>query len=215
MKKNKEKDNRWLLTAIVALFASVCVFAFLLMLEKNALKTHEYVGIPVASDNIPLGTVFDDENIYVLFTEMQVDKEIISAGMITDVTQLPGSESLIGIEKGMICYSSMLENVVPAKEEMKDPCLISASVQSLSQAAAGVIRPGDRVDIYITDDKNITILFMENVYVSDAFDISGNRIEKNDASQVARAFNFYMERDKVKQFLSIYDDENIRLIRRL
>ena len=95
---------------------------------------------------------------------------------------------------------------------MKSPVLAGFKADDLSKAVSGVLRAGDRIDIYTTDpESGEGKLLCSDVYVERGYDASGNVI--CDAT-AAVMFNIYLESSQAEGFYEGLKTGSLYVVRR-
>ena len=81
---------------------------------------------------------------------------------------------------------------------MTSPVLAGFKADDLARAVSGVLRAGDRIDIYSSDPETGDVkLLCCDAYVERGYDASGNAI---DDAAAAVMFNIYLESSQAESF---------------
>ncbi len=210
MKKIKRKGNMTPGLVVAAFAAALVVYALLIYTEKKAMAKEETVYVAVAAAEIKKGDELSGENAAGLMELREVPKSLAYEGVVLDLNELEGKQAFIGIKKGEMISTDMAAEVFKPKSEMKEPVLIGFKAEDYYQTAGGRIRPGDRIHIYLQDEKGEIGLRWSNVYVADAFDSAGDPVAVSDAGKTLR-YNIYMEKGDVEEFYRKLDAKLVRI----
>lgn len=209
--------------AFLALVASVIIFVVLVQFEKNQLSEYERSTVFVASTEIAKGTVVNSQNWNQYFSEKEIEKSKIPQGAITQTEQIEDMAALYNIASGTYLMESMFQKVNEIEGEYESVKIVSFRADDISQVAGGVLRSGDRVDIYLINNKTNTnsngkedveyeaVLRWENVYIQQAFDGAGVNITPDDAESSSQRFNIYLDKTEVPEFLAALEKGNLRM----
>jgi pilus assembly protein CpaB len=132
----------------VALFALMLVFSYLYKQEKRILSLAAPVKVVVAVKDIPEGTAVDDSMLDVV----EAPKQFVQPGAMTERAQAFDRVTSVPVLAGTQLLESMfretrLESV--ARKIPADKRAFSIAVNDVT-AVAGLISPGDFVDVYLT-----------------------------------------------------------------
>lgn len=198
---------------ITALIASIIIFVMLLYTEKKALATEEKSSVCVAMCEIPAGTDINAVTVKQYFEIRDMYVSVIPQNAITDFNLLIGKNTYINISPGMITTYEMFKKSDIGSSGMEEPVLLGFKVDDIYQVAGGILREGDRIDIYTVDDEGDAKLRWENIYIEDVFDSAGEELDKTDEGRAIR-FNIYLEKDDVGKFYSNLESGNIRVVKK-
>lgn len=188
------------------------VFAVMTYMQRMALADFEKRDIYVASADIPRGTVIDLDNAGDYLEIKSVDAGCIPGDALCDPGDITGLSPLIDIREGTLLTGSMFTSPVSAGLEMKSPVLAGFKTDDLSKAVSGVLRAGDRIDIYTTDpESGDGMLLCSDVYVERGYDASGNAV--GDAT-AAVMFNIYLESSQAESFYEGLKTGSLYVVRR-
>ena len=219
-KKNLQKINGQMLKGHKAgygLFAASLVmaagvFAVMTYMQKVALADFEKRDIYVASTDIPRGTDIDLDNAGDYLMIRSVDAGCIPGDALCDPGDITGLSPLIDIREGTLLTGSMFTSSGSVSLEMKSPVLAGFKADDLSKAVSGVLRAGDRIDIYTTDpESGEGKLLCSDVYVERGYDASGNAI---DDATAAVMFNIDLESSQAESFYEGLKTGSLYVVRR-
>lgn len=228
-KKHKEQkmksgqSSSLIFSAFLALVAAVIIYIVLVQFEKNQLSEYERSVVYTASTEITKGTIIDSQNLNLYFTETEIEKSKIPQGAITQTEQIEDIVALYDISNGTYLMDSMFQKVNEIESEYEAVKIVSFRADDISQVAGGVLRPGDRVDIYVINNSTVTNadgkedteyeveLRWENVYIQQAFDGAGVNIAPDDAESSSQRFNIYLDKAEVPEFLAALEKGSLRI----
>ena len=198
---------------LAALVAAVSIYAVMLHTEKSLMEDYEKKEVILATATIPRGMLLTEENLSSLSGSATVDSAGVSADAVTDVSDLIGLTSECDIESGTVLNRSMFLAANEITLGMREPVLVGIKAEDLYQAVGGVLRKGDRIHVYAEEEETGEVILRWNsLYVADAFDTAGNRIEAGTDSAAIR-FNVYLDREDVEAFYHEITSGNLRIVK--
>ena len=212
MKKGKIRPGklRYGLFA-AALVMSAGIFAMMTYAQKQILSEYEKKDIYVALSDIPRGVVLDESNISQYLVLKSVDAGCVSQNAVIMPGSLYGFSPAYDICEGTVLTDNMFVSFEECLTEMDDPVLAGFRTDDLSKAVSGVLRAGDRIDIYSSDGNGEGMLLCENVYVERGYDSSGSEV--NDMS-AAVMFNIFLDSSQVEIFYDGLRSGNMYVVKR-
>lgn len=195
-----------------ALLSAVVVFAVMIQLEKNVLTQYEKGTIYVATAKIPKGEVITEHNYAEYFEERQLDKTCIPASALSSPEQIRGLVAETEIEQGVLLTTGMFETLDEVLETMGHPVIAGFKAEDLYQVVSGVLRSGDRVNIYSVKEEAVTLVW-QNVYVQQVFDASGTAIVSGDMTTAAQRINVYLDEEDVERFYGELAAGSLRVVK--
>lgn len=199
---------------IAALAASVAVFIVMVQVEKNILAGYEKGTIYTAATEIPKGQLVTKDNLDQYFVTQQLDKNCIPAAALISPDQVTGLVAVFDIDRGVLLTEGMFQSMSRIEEEMEHPVIAGFKADDIYQVAGGVLRAGDRVDIYSVRDGE-TSLVWSRVYVQQVFDASGTAISNGDKATAAQRINVLLEKSEVADFYAELADGSLRAVKLL
>lgn len=199
---------------IAALAASVAVFIVMVQVEKNILAGYEKGTIYTAATEIPKGQLVTKDNLDQYFVTQQLDKNCIPAAALISPDQVTGLVAVFDIDRGVLLTEGMFQSMSRIEEEMEHPVIAGFKADDIYQVAGGVLRAGDRVDIYSVRDGE-TSLVWPRVYVQQVFDASGTAISNGDKATAAQRINVLLEKSEVADFYAELADGSLRAVKLL
>ncbi len=233
MKKEK-KEKRSILPGviIVSLLVAAVVYAVLLNAEKTALSDYEKGSVYVTTKPVPKGTMITAD--YII--QKEVDKSLIPSGAVSNPEDLTDLISVYAVDQGSIITTGMFTAVNDITKDMTQPVVAGFKADDLYQVVGGVLRSGDRINIYQvnenankgdtsqslanTDDNwtdassdTAASLVWGNVFVQEVFDSAGAVISTSDSTTPAQRVNIYMDNDNVAAFYAALAQGSLRVVK--
>ena len=197
MQNKKNKESKYGLL-VAALITAASVFAIMTYFQRQALADFEKREIYVAVSDIPEGIVITEENAAMYIAVKSVDAGCIPETALSDYRVLSGMSPVFDIAEGTLLTSGMFTDSDDVLAYMTDPVLAGFKTDDLSKAVSGVLRAGDRIDIYSMDpETGEGIQLCSNVYVECGYDSSGNAAIGGDTAVM---FNVYLESEDARAF---------------
>ena len=226
---------------IVSLIVGVVVYAVMLNAEKAALSDYAKGSVYIAAKPIPKGQLITDANAGEYLTLKEIDQSLIPASAITDPADLTDLISVYGIDQGSLLTDGMFDKVLEITQEMADPVIAGCKADDLYQIVGGVLRAGDRINIYQVDEQaakadgnqeqplydygtedteskrkeetSMAGLVYGNVFVQQVFDQSGSIIDSSDSTTPAQRINIYLDNDDVASFYAALAQGSLRVVK--
>lgn len=197
---------------IAALISAVAVFAVMVQMEKNILTQYEKETIYVAAAAIPRGEIVTEDNYLKFFVQQQLDSNCIPATAISSPEQIRGLVAKTDIEQGVLLTTGMFEPVNEVLADMEKPVIAGFKAEDLYQVVSGVLRSGDRVNIYSVKEEEV-ILVWQDIFVQQVFDASGAAIASGDTVTAAQRINVYLDQADVEQFYGELASGSLRVVK--
>lgn len=221
MKKEKKIRNgkisvkQWKTGGIIAaLVASAAVFAVMVQMEKNILIKYEKGTVYTASVKIPQGQLITENNYRQYFTEQQLDKSMIPQTALCAPEQMVGLVAALDIDQGVVLTEGMFQRLEHILAELEMPVVAGFKADDIYQVAGGVLRAGDRVNIYAVREGE-TCLVWRNVFVQQVFDAAGSAISNGDTVTAAQRVNVYLDETDVENFYTELAGGSLRVVKLL
>ena len=96
---------------------------------------------------------------------------------------------------------------------MREPVIAGFRADDLSQVAGGVLRAGDRIHVFASEEGEGTFLIWENVYVQQVFDAGGNVIESGDETTAAQRINVFLDKEDVEAFYTRLEQGSLKVVK--
>lgn len=197
---------------ITALAASLLIYAAMIFVEKKSLAQEGKTEVFSVIQDIPEGTVLNEENWDEFIETREVYVSAIPMNRVMSAEDAEGMVTRINISAGTILTAGMLRQQDIGSVGMREPVLLGFKADDIYQAIGGQLRTGDCVHIYIVDENGETRLRWSNVIIEEAFDSSGNELGNEQEGKALR-FNIYMEKKEVEEFYDLLDSEKVRIVR--
>lgn len=211
--RNHKMDSRLRTGGIIAaLLSAVVVFVVMVQMEKNVLTQYEKGTIYMAAAEIPKGELVTESNYTRFFARTQLDKSCIPPSAISSPEQIGGLVAKTDIEQGVLLTTGMFEPVDEVLEAMENPVIAGFKAEDLYQVVSGVLRSGDRVNIYSVKEDEVTLVW-QDVFVQQVFDASGTAIASGDMVTAAQRINVYLDQGDVEQFYGELAAGSLRVVK--
>ncbi len=199
---------------MAALVASAAVFAAMVQTEKNVLSQYEKDTVLTAAAEIPKGQMITEENIHRYFAEQQLDKTCIPSAALNSEEQAEGLIAVFDIEQGVLLTDGMFQKTDDILKDMVRPVVAGLRADDIYQVAGGVLRAGDRVNIYCVGEEG-TELVWEKVFVQQVFDAGGTVIANEDRTTAAQRINILMNESDIADFYAGLAAGSLRVVKLL
>ena len=232
MKKDKKERSILPGVIIVSLLVAVIVYAVMLNAEKTALSDYEKGTVYVTTKPVPKGTMITADYI----TQKEVDKSLIPSGAVSNPENLTELISVYAVDQGSIITTGMFTAVNDITKDMTQPVVAGFKADDLYQVVGGVLRSGDRINIYQvnenankgdtsqslantdaegnwTETYSTASLVWGNVFVQEVFDSAGTVISTADTTTPAQRINIYMDNDNVAVFYAALAQGSLRVVK--
>ena len=219
MNREKGKEHRRLSVKklkmggiIAALAASFAIFAAMVQIEKNVLTQYERGIIYIAAKEIPRGQLITEDNYKQYFMERQLDKSCIPTTALRSPEQVAELAAVYTIEQGVLLTQGMFQRMDEILAQMERPVVAGFKAEDIYQVAGGVLRAGDRVNIYSVREDG-TSLVWQRIYVQQVFDASGNTIPSGDIVTAAQRVNVFLDEADVEDFYTQLAGGSLRVVK--
>ena len=203
----------WTGAILAAFLAAAAVYVALLEAEKNMLQSYEKTEVFVATKEIPAGEVVTQENSGVYFSAEAVDAAVVPETAILTLEDVNGLIARMPIEKGVVLTAGMFQPLDEVTAGMKEPVVAGFRADDLCQVVGGVLRAGDLIHVYSSEEEEGTFLIWENVYVQQVFDSKGTAISNDDQATAAQRINVFLDKEDVEDFYSRLDQGTLRVVK--
>lgn len=212
--RNKMSNVRfWTGIVITAMIAAAAVFAVMLQIEKNVLSEYEKAEVYIAAAEIPKGQVLTEENMGQYLSLQEADVKIIPDTAIRDREDFKDLSAKCDIERGSLLTRGMFASVDEAAEGIDEPVIAGMKADDVYQFAGGVLRAGDYIHIYNTDETGKVTLKWSDIYVQQAFDSAGRAIACGDMETAAQRLNIYIGKADVESFYTELKSGSLRVVK--
>lgn len=199
--------------AFAAFMAAAAIWLVLLRVEKSELSGYEKRKVLVAIRDVPEGQLITAENRGDYFAMESIDARIVpeSALMVAEQAENVVARTVIG--KGCVLTEGHLRQMESITAGMKEPVVAGFRAEDLCQVVGGVLRAGDRIHVFASEEEAGTLLIWENVYVQQVFDGTGNAIESSDRTTPAQRINVFLDKEDVEDFYTRLDQGTLRVVK--
>lgn len=214
VRAEKQKTDSRIKTGgiIAALLSAVAVFAVMVQMEKNILTQYEKKDIYTAAAVIPRGEIVTEDNYTKFFVLRQLDSSCVPDTAINSPDQIKGLVAKTDIEQGVLLTAGMFEPVDEILETMEQPVIAGFKAEDLYQVVSGVLRSGDRVNIYSVKGEGVTLVW-QDIFVQQVFDASGAAIAGGDRVTAAQRINVYLDQADVERFYGELASGSLRVVK--
>ena len=203
----------WAGAAVVAFLAASAIYLVLLQTEKKMLEGYEKGDVYLAVKDIPEGEMLTEKNISEYLVSASMDSGLIPETALSDPEEIEDYVALGRIEKGVVLTRGMFQSVNEITKGMEEPVVAGFRAEDLYQVVGGILRAGDRIHIYGSEEDIGTYLIWEDVYVQQVFDSSGAIIESGDESTSAQRINIFLDRKDVETFYTRLEQGSLRVVK--
>lgn len=203
----------WTGAILAAFLAAAAVYVALLEAEKSVLQSYEKAEVIVAAKEIPAGEVLTADNRAVYFSAVTVDAAMVPETALLCAEEADGLIACARIEKGVVLTAGMFQPLDEVTAGMKEPVVAGFRADDLCQVVGGVLRAGDLIHVYSSEEDEGTSLIWENVYVQQVFDGKGTAISNEDRDTAAQRINVFLDKEDVEDFYSRLDQGTLRVVK--
>lgn len=177
-KKTEKGKYKILISAILACAVTVGLIKY----QEQALSKYETVGVVCVKPSVKSlkeGTVINEETVEKYFSVEQRQKNTVSSNALMDMEKLIGKRTSIELCANDVITTAQFSDINEKLHEISDPVETSINATDLSQLVGGILREGDTIDISVIGDEGQLVYELRDVYVTKAFDSSGQIIDEN------------------------------------
>lgn len=208
------KTKKKILDVALIIGFAVLVFMCLNFAARTIVGQHETQMIAMAITDIPAYKEITEDNVNNYFKLVDANVEFVTDSTVTDLNALVGQFTDEPIRNREIIDTSSFNRKKDILSKYKNPYEGSFAVSNYSDAASGRIRKGDYVSVYAFDELSGEIVeVMDKLYISGAFDGSGNEIENSDTTTTAVCFNYYINKKEQETFVKQIADKSLTIVK--
>lgn len=211
--QKRSADRLWVGSIIAALLVAGILFFVMLQMEKNMLSEYEKAPVYVVAKTIPKGKLLTQENLAQYLIQEEMEKRLVPETAIQDSTQIQELIAIAELEQGVMLTTGMFRAVNEITADMKEPVIAGFKAEDLYQVAGGVLRAGDRINIYSVNEEGDTPIVWEGLYIQSVFDLSGNAIANEDRTSASQRINIYLDEENVEAFYSSLSQGTLRVVK--
>lgn len=185
-KAEKVQTGRGKYKFLISLLLALVVTMGLMTYQDYRLSNYETVkAVCVKKDlaSIAEGTVISEENVAQYFVVTDVYKSMTNQNTIMSFEEIIGKQTSIQLFSGEIVTTANFNDVNEVLARINNPVETSINASDLSQLVGGILREGDIIDISIVGNEGEIIYKINEVYVTKAFNASGELIDRNASSK--------------------------------
>lgn len=208
IKKKKQHNTLNVRVLVYSFIVTLILYAFMLFIERTILKSEEHTTVYVAQTDINENTMLTAENIPVYFAAMQRRSDWLPADSVTDMTQLLNMLTSRKIAQNEVITSDILLSRDTRTDGIVLPVEVSINANNLSQVVGGILREGDRINIWSVTELNdcgISTVKAEKIcdyaYVTRVFTAAGVQVKKGlQEESAAMVVNIIIPGEKEEDF---------------
>ncbi len=193
---------------VYSLIMTLVLYSAMIFVERRLLKTEEHVSVYVAKETVEKNTIVTMENIGELFSLEERRTDWLPDGSVSDAGQLLGMTVKYGYGRNEIVTIGGLSASDMRVEGIERPVEVSLDAGSLSQVVGGIIREGDRINIWSLSKRNEnggSIMEAEKIcdyaYVTRVFTAAGVQVgQAGQDSAAATVVNIVIPESKEEEF---------------
>ena len=217
----KQKNRQLTIKLIfISIVLTLLVFIALLVLQSNILDKEETAFVVTAKKDIITGTKITEDNINDYLEISERTLATLPDGYITSADEVLNKFVEKDYKIKEVITSDVLKDRVYSIDDIKNPIEVSFSIGSLPNAVSGILREGDKVNLYSTvqvqntenDGSHIeSNPIMLGAYISKAFTSGGEEISTDDNTTAATMFNVVISEEVEPEFNIAISDGSLRL----
>lgn len=197
-----------IMVAAFAFLAAAAVYAVMLKIEKEMLAGEKQISVWVFKEEIESNRIVMEDEITSLVEAVSYPESLVPEKAIKAGESLPYGKAQCHFGKGTVLCEEMFRDVGPEENRYREPVIATVEVADLMAAVGGILRKGDKINLYIFKEEQ-EIGRYEEVLVENVFDTSGMSIP-GEETQPASRINVYLERDEVAEFYRIQQEAVVR-----
>ena len=221
-KNIKEKSRHGPVNVRVLVYSfivTIVLYAFMLFIERSVLLSEDYIMVYVAQEDIDESTMLTADNISSYFVQAGRKAEWLPDNCVTDLTQLIKLYTVRGIAKNEIITTNMFSSSDIRITGIDEPIEVSLNASNLSQAVGGILREGDRINIWSVTEHNsngISAVKAEKIcdyaYVMRVFTQAGVQVKKSQPDEgTAMVVNIIIPGEKEEEFNVALEKGTLRI----
>lgn len=207
----KEKKTHKPFNAKVLIYSfivTLVLYALMLFIERTVLEDVDYTMVYVVERDVDKNTVITALNVDEFFSLQERRSDWLPEGSATESGQLVEMIVQHDLVKNEIVTTSSLASVEEISEEIYEPIEVSLNANTLSQVVGGILREGDRINIWSVTEKNENgegLVSAEKIcdyaYVTRVFTTAGVQVERNaQGDNAAMVVNIIIPAQKEEDF---------------
>ena len=182
---------------VYSFVVTLTLYALLLFIERTVLSSDDYTTVYVAQTDIGRNTVITADNSGILFAAKERKSDWLPDNCITDISQLVGMMTVQDIVKNEVMTDSI-----------ESPIEVAMNANNLSQVVGGILREGDRINIWsVTETNNNGVgkvtaeKICDYAYVTRVFTAAGVQVNADSGNDsAAMVINIIIPEEKEQEF---------------
>ena len=185
--------------AIPTIIAAIIVCVIYVAIDSKANADELKTEVVCMVKDVPANTILAADEINKYFKVVAVEKVAVPKSAYKSLEELP--ENGFYIKNEMSKSQMVLKDDIATEDVILDKYkdtfeVVSFKISDFSRGVNGGLRKGDVVDLYAIDPATDTlILLVEDVYIYEVYDVSGNKITSEDG--IATSFTVYVTKEEV------------------
>ena len=186
--------------AIPTIIAAILVCVIYVAIDSKASAEEFKTKVVCMTKDVPANTFVSAGDMGKYFKVVSVEMSAVPESAYKSLDDMP--KSGFYIENTMSKSQMVLKDDIATEDAIMDKYKNGYEITSFGAAAFtgsvnGSLRRGDIVDIYAVDPTtDMLVLMVENVYIYEAYDNTGNKVTSKD--ETATAFTVYVTPDEVE-----------------
>ena len=207
VKKEKAGSSKgYIIAAIIAIIIALGIWMVLVAVEDEVLSKYANNTYYAFNQDARVGTYIEDES---FFTTVQLDQSAVPQNTVSNLEDIIGKYLIIDVKANQLVTDNLYEERIEGVDGTK---VVSIQAAGMINASNGMIRRGDRVDMYfispaygeIVKEAEVTVDGVtwtektwehetlhptyENVYIMETRNGDGIRISPEDKDSLATIF---------------------------
>ena len=204
---------------VYSFIVTITVYALMLFIERTVLSSDDYTTVYVAQTDIGRNTVITADNSGVLFAAKERKSDWLPDNCITDISQLVGMMTVQDIVKNEV----MTGRAVSAQDRravgIESPIEVAMNANNLSQVVGGILREGDRINIWSVVETNnngtsnvVAEKICDYAYVTRVFTAAGIQVNGDSGNDsAAMVINIIIPEEKEPEFNIALEKGTLRI----
>lgn len=204
---------------VYSFIVTLILYAVMLFIERTVIQSDEYTMVYVAQANIDENTMLTADNVGLYFAAEERRSDWLPDNCVTDMTQLLDMITVRSIRKNEIITGDLLSSQDGRIEGIDSPVEVSINASNLSQVVGGVLREGDRINIWSVTELNnngVSVVEAEKIcdyaYVTRVFTAAGVQVKRNPQDEgSAMVVNIIIPGKKEEEFNVALEKGTLRI----
>lgn len=188
--------GRKFLLIILSLFIACAAFFGIITLEKKLINPSGTKKVYVLKMAVNKYQIFNNDNFDKYFVLKEISNDFLISGYITNKNDILDTYAKEDLLKGEQISSIRIDKVKNRIKEIQNKVETSLKFSDISDVVGGTLKPGDMIDIVLTETDNnnkvITETTLHNVFISNVFTSDGTLINRDNNKLSAMIFNIYL-----------------------